>query len=177
MSTWNIDQAHSEIGFKVKHLVVSTVKGSFANFSGSLTSSDDTFADAKIFFEADVASITTNNAQRDGHLKSGDFFDVENSPKITFVSKSFSKNGGDSFTLVGDFTMRGVTKEITLNVVSNGINTNPMDGLRVTSFDLTGKINRMDFGVKWNVALETGGFMVSEEVMLDIGVEMKEAKA
>lgn len=173
MSTWHIDPAHTEIGFKVKHLVVSTVKGSFGTFEGTLTASDDSFTDAKLTFSADTASITTNNAQRDGHLQSADFFDVAHFPKITFVSKSFVKAGANQFDITGDFTMRGVTKELTVTATANGF-AKGMDGKRVASFDVTGKIHRTDFNVSWNAPIETGGLVVSEDVVLDATVEMKE---
>ncbi len=174
MTTWNIDPVHSEIGFKVKHLMVSTVKGKFDEFSGTAVTADDSFVDAKISFEANVASITTHQAQRDEHLRSSDFFDAEHFPKLTFVSKSFTKTGDNAFALVGDFTMRGVAKEITLSAIFNGIATNPMNNIRVAAFDVSGKINRMDFGVKWNAAVEAGGVVVSEDVAFDIGIELKE---
>ena len=173
MSTWNIDGAHSEIGFKVKHLMVSTVKGSFKTFSGALTADDDNLTNAKVSFEADAASITTNNDMRDGHLKAADMFDAEHFPKITFVSKSFTKKEGTEYAVVGDFTMKGVTKEITLNATFNGFG-HGMDGKRVASFEIGGMINRMDYGVSWNSALETGGVAVSPEVTLMMDVELKE---
>ena len=173
MSTWHIDAGHSEIGFKVKHLMVSTVKGMFGSFTGTLTSTDDTLSDAKLSFEADVASITTHNAQRDGHLQAPDFFDGAQFPKLTFVSKSFTKKEEAAYTIVGDLTMKGVTKEITLSANFNGF-AKGMDAKRVASFDVMGTINRKDFGVSWNAPLETGGLVVSEEVTLDASVEMKE---
>jgi len=174
MSTWNIDIGHSELGFKVKHLLVSTVKGHFTAFEGTLAAADDTFEGAKLTLSADIKSVSTNNAARDGHLLSGDFFEAEQFPKLTFVSKSFTKKDSGSFEVTGDLTMRGVTKEVAVHATLHGIGTG-MDGKRVAAFEVTGKINRMDFGVKWNSALEAGGFTLGEEVMLDATMELKEA--
>ena len=173
MNTWNIDQAHSEVGFRVKHLMVSTVRGYFGTFSGTVTAADDTMNDAMLTFEAEVASIHTNNTQRDSHLQSADFFDSAQFPKVMFVSKSFKK-AGDTFSVTGDFTMKGVTKEITLNAVFNGIATDAY-GKRVAAFDVSGTINRSDFGIKWNAPLDKGGVTISEKVMLDATIELKEA--
>lgn len=173
MSTWHIDGAHSEIGFKVKHLMVSSVKGFFGAFSGTLTADDDNLTNAKVSFEADVASVNTNNAMRDGHLKSPEFFDTDKFPKINFVSKSFTKKEGNEYTVVGDFTMKGVTKEIELAATLGGL-AKAQDGKRVMAFDVTGTINREDFGVSWNSPIETGGVAVSKEVWLSANVEFKE---
>ncbi len=173
MNTWIIDQAHSTIGFKVKHLMVSMVRGLFTEFEGSIQAADDTFAGAVATFTAQAKSINTNNEQRDGHLRSPDFFGSDEFPTITFTSTSF-ENKGDHFEVVGDLTMRGITKSVTLEATLNG--TGPgMDGKKIVSFDVTGKINRQDFGVKWNAAIETGGMVVSDEVIFDIHVEAKES--
>ena len=173
METWTIDHAHSEVGFSVKHLLVSTVRGRFGTFEGSLSASNAELSDAKIVFSADVASITTNNAMRDGHLQAPDFFDGANFPKITFVSKSFVNTGDKTYKMTGDFTMKGVTKEITLDVVANGM-AKDMQGKNVGSFDVSGTIKRSDYGVSWNQALETGGVAVSDDVTLDATVELKQ---
>ena len=173
MTTWNIDVAHSEIGFKVKHLMVSSVKGYFGKFSGSLTTDDDTLTNAKVSFEAETASVNTNNAGRDGHMQSADFFDAAQFPKITFVSKSITKKSDNTFTVVGDFTMKGVTKEIEIQAVQNGI-AKGTDGKKIMSLDVTGVIQRQDYGVSWNAAIEAGGVAVSNEVWLNANVEMKE---
>ena len=153
METWNIDPAHSEVGFSVKHLLVSTVRGRFGTFEGSMSASNAELSDAKIVFSADVASITTNNAMRDGHLQSPDFFDAANFPKVTFVSKSFVKNGTNTYKMTGDFTMKGVTKEIALDVVANGM-AKDMQGKSVASFDVSGIIKRSEYGVNWNQVLD-----------------------
>ena len=173
MSTWHIDGAHSEIGFKVKHLMVSNVKGSFKTFSGTLTADDDNLTNAQVSFEADAASVTTNNDMRDGHIMSPEFFDVAQFPKVTFVSKSFTKKEGNEYAVTGDFTMKGVTKEITLEATFGGL-AKGMDGKRVAAFEITGMINRMDYGVSWNSPIETGGVVVSPEVWLTLSVELKE---
>lgn len=173
MTTWHIDAGHSDIGFSVKHLLISTVRGRFGVFEGTLTATDETFKDAQLSFSADVASITTNNAMRDGHLQSPDFFDGANNPKITFVSKSFTSTGEKTFKVTGDFTMRGVTKELTVDAVLNGTTTDSY-GKRVASFDISGVIKRTDYGVNWNAVLEAGGLSVSEDVILEATVELKQ---
>lgn len=174
MSTWTIDSAHSTIGFKVKHLVVSTVRGAFTDFAGSIQSPDDTFVGASASFTANVASISTNNAMRDGHLQSPEFFDAATFPTVTFASSSFVKNG-DGFTVTGNLTMHGVTKEISLTTIQNGIGSG-MDGKRVVSFEATGTIDRRDFGLTYGAVLETGALVVGHEIMLDIQIEAKETE-
>ncbi|MEO8513011.1 MAG: YceI family protein [Ignavibacteria bacterium] len=174
MRTWKIDSAHSEVKFKVKHLLVSTVSGKFNTFDAEIESPEDDFENAKVTFSADIDSIDTGNEQRDGHLKSADFFDAENQPKITFVSKSFKKISESNYKLTGDFSIRGVTKEITLDVEYNG-KSRGFDNLEVAGFEITGKINRFDFGLKWNALTEAGGIVVGPDVKLEIFAEMKEA--
>lgn len=174
MATWKIDTAHSEIKFKVKHLVVSTVTGQFNVFNGTVESDKPDFSDAKISFEADVNSVDTKNEQRDGHLKSPDFFDAANYPKLTFVSKSVKKKSDDEYQVVGDMTIRGTTKEITLNVTYNGT-VKGFGGVDVAGFEITGKLNRFDFGLQWNALTEVGGIVVADEVKLDISAELQKA--
>jgi polyisoprenoid-binding protein YceI len=173
MSTWNIDSAHSMVGFKVKHLMVSTVRGSFTGFSGKIESADDSFENAKVEFSADAKSISTHNDMRDGHLRSPEFFDVEQFPTLGFTSTSFVKNG-DAYAVSGDLTMHGVTKPVTLSAELGGIGTG-MDGKRVVHFAVTGKISRTDFGLTYSAMLETGGMVVGNEITLDIEVEAVEA--
>lgn len=172
MNTWKIDPVHSEIKFKVRHLIVSTVTGQFKKFDAEIETPDDDFSNAEIKFEADVNSIDTNNPDRDAHLKSEDFFDAANHPKMTFVSKSVSKISDEKYKVTGDMTMRGTKKEITLDVVYNG-KTKGFEGIEVAGFEITGKLNRIEFGLKWNAALETGGVVVSDEVKIEIFAEMK----
>ncbi len=171
MATWKIDTAHSEVKFKVRHLVISTVTGNFDVFSGAVESSKDDFTDAKITFEADVTSIDTKNEQRNGHLKSPDFFDAANHPKITFTSKSLVKKSSDEYELTGDLTIRGTTKQVKLDVTYNGTVRGFGGSFDVAAFELTGKINRQDFGLKWNALTETGGVVVSDEVKIEIFAE------
>jgi polyisoprenoid-binding protein YceI len=173
MNTWNIDTTHSEIAFKVKHLMVSTVRGTFGAFEGTISTPDDTFNGSTITFSADANTVNTKSDQRDAHLKAPDFFDAEKFPKLTFASTSVKKTG-DKLEVVGNLTMKGVTKPVTLSATFNGISKG-MDGKRVAGFDVTGSINREDFGLTWNAAVETGGVVVSEIVNLEISIEAKEA--
>lgn len=163
-TNWVLDPTHSEIQFKVKHLMITTVTGSLNVLNASLTSTSDNFENAQINFEADAGSIDTGNTDRDNHLKSGDFFDVEQFPKITFESTSFTKDDED-YTLEGNLTIKDVTKPVRLAVEFGGIATDPWGNIKA-GFTISGKINRTDFGLTWNAALETGGVMVSEEVKI-----------
>lgn len=176
MSLWKIDQAHSEIKFKAKHLVVSTVTGHFNSFDANVESEKSDFTDAKITFEADVNSISTKNEQRDGHLKSPDFFDAANHPKITFVSKSLVKKSDSDYELIGDITIRGITKEIKMHTVFNGA-VKGFGGIEVAGFELSGKLNRFDFGLQWNALTEAGGIVVGEEIKLEISVELNKIES
>jgi len=171
MATYKIDPAHSEISFKIRHLMITNVTGSFTKFDGTMESDKDDFSDAKIHFEAETASITTHNEQRDGHLRSAEFFDAEQFPKVTFDSTSFQKKGEEDYTLTGNLTMHGITKLVTLNAEFGGITTDPWGQSKV-GFELTGKINRKEFGLVWNTNLETGGVMLGDDVKLQIGVQL-----
>ena len=170
-TTWGIDQAHSEITFKVKHLMISNVKGNFAKFEGTVQSDDNNFSNANINFSMDASSITTGDTQRDTHLKSGDSFDAENHPSISFKSESFSKTGDDIYALNGQLTMKGVSKPVKLNVEFGGMMKDPW-GQEKAGFTLSGKINRKDWGLNWNTALETGGVLVSEEVQIAAEIQL-----
>ena len=174
MNVWKIDPVHSEIKFKVKHLVISTVSGHFDKFDAVIESENQDFSGAKITFEADANSINTNNQQRDQHLKSADFFDSANYPKLTFVSKSFKKSGDDVYEMTGDMTMRGITKEITLDVNYNGT-AKDLYGNDTAAFEISGKLNRFDFGLQWNVLTEAGGVAVGSEIKIEIFAELKKA--
>lgn len=171
MATYKIDAAHSEITFKVKHLMITNVTGNFTSFDATMESSAPDFSDAQISFEADVNSISTNNEQRDGHLKSDDFFSAEKFPKLTFVSKSITKKGDDEFTLTGDLTIRDVTKSVELDVEYGGSMVDPW-GQHKEGFEIKGKINRKEFGLGWGAVTEAGGVVVSEEVKLQLAVQM-----
>jgi polyisoprenoid-binding protein YceI len=166
-----MDHNHSRIEFKVKHLVVTTLGGHFTKFDAAMESDKDDFTDAKIIFEADVDSITTGNEQRDGHLKSDDFFNVATYPKLTFVSTSMQKIDGENYKLAGNLTIRDKTLPVTLNVVHGGTIKN-FYGKTMAGFELSGKINRKDFGLKWSATTEAGNVVVSDEVKLVMGVEM-----
>jgi polyisoprenoid-binding protein YceI len=171
MATYKIDPAHSEINFKVKHLMITNVTGGFTKFDATLESDAADFSDAKISFEADIDSISTHNEQRDTHLKSEDFFAAEKFPKLSFVSKSFTKKGEDEYTLTGDLTIRDVTKTVDLDVAYGGTMTDPWGQVKA-GFEINGKINRKEFGLGWGAVTEAGGVVVSEEVKLHMGVQM-----
>lgn len=174
LAKWVLDPTHSEVQFKVKHLVISTVTGTFKSFEGSLEADKEDFSDAKINFSLDVNSIDTNQEQRDGHLKSADFFDAENHPKITFESTSFIPSGSD-YKLNGNLTIRDTTKPVSLDVEFGGTATDFYGNLKA-GFEVSGKINRKDFGLTWNGITEAGAIVVGEEVKLIINVQFaKEA--
>lgn len=172
---WKIDNAHSSIGFNVTHLVISSVSGSFKNFDAVVKSSDETFKDAVIEFTADVKSINTANDKRDEHLKSDDFFNADKFPQIKFKSKSFKKVSGNKYKLTGDFTMRDVTKTITLDVVLNGVVKDPWGNTKA-GFKITGSVNRFDYNLKWNTLMEAGGAVVGKNVDLICNVELTKSK-
>lgn len=168
-STWAIDPSHSEIQFKVKHLVITTVTGNFKEFKGSVEANDD-FDGASINFEASVESINTNNEQRDEHLKSADFFDAEQFPSLSFQSTVFTKND-ETYNLMGNLTLKGITLPINLAVEYNGIATDPWGNIKA-GFELTGKLNRKDYGLSWNTITEAGGALVSEEIKLIANIQL-----
>ena len=167
MSTkkWSVDPAHSEIQFKVRHLVISTVSGSFDEFSGEATTPEDTFEGGEISVKINTASINTNNAQRDGHLKSADFFETDGFPEITVKTTSIKKIDDDEYALVADFTMKGVTKVVEFKGEYGGTAKDAYGNTKV-GLEVEGKINRKDFGLNWNAVVEGGGLTVSEDVKL-----------
>lgn len=167
---WVVDPTHSEIQFKVKHLMITNVTGSFGTFDGTLETESDDFSGAKATFEADINSITTNNEQRDGHLKSDEFFSAEKFPKLTFVSTSFVKVNDEDYKLTGDLTIKGVTKEVTLDVTYGGTTNDPW-GQTKAGFEINGKINRKDFGLAWGVVTEAGSVLLSDDVKLALNVQ------
>jgi len=171
MATYKIDAAHSDITFKVKHLMITNVTGSFTKFDATMESAAADFSDAKISFEADTDSISTNNEQRDGHLKSDDFFAAGKFPKLSFQSKSFTKKNGDTYTLTGGLTIRDITKTVELDVEYGGTMTDPYGQVK-SGFEINGKINRKDFGLTWGAVTEAGGVVVSDEVKLHLSVQM-----
>ncbi|MFT4203459.1 MAG: YceI family protein [Chitinophagaceae bacterium] len=169
MATYKIDPAHSDIYFKVKHLAISTVIGSFKTFDATLEAENEDFSDLKVTFETDVNSISTNNEQRDEHLKSADFFDVEKFPKLSFQSTSVEKDG-DVLVVKGDLTLHGVTNPIELQAEYNGAVVDPYGQSKI-GFDIRGKIKRKDFGLTWSAVTDAGGIVVSDEVRLELAVQ------
>ena len=165
ITKWTIDPTHSELGFKIKHLMITNVSGTFKTFSGEIVTEDADFSKAQISITADMASISTNNEQRDSHLRNADFFEVEQFPELHFSSTRIEKVDNDNFTLFGVLTLKGITKPVKLNVEYSGVTKDPWGGERA-GFLITGKINRSDWGVSFNGVLETGGVMLSEEVRI-----------
>lgn len=161
---WVLDPTHSELQFKVKHLMITTVTGGIKDFNATLISIDDDFSSAEIEFEGKLESIDTGTADRDVHLKSADFFDIEQFPTLNFKSTKFSKNG-DEIKISGDLTIKGITKSVTLNAELGGVATDPWGNTKA-GFTFETRINRTDFGLTWNSVLASGGVMVSEEVKI-----------
>jgi polyisoprenoid-binding protein YceI len=174
-ATWEIDKAHSNVGFTVKHMVISNVNGKFDDFSGTINFDGKDFASASVEVAIKTASINTGVAQRDGHLRTSDFFAADSLPQITFKSKKVVPGKDGAFQIVGDLTMRGVTKEVTLNAVFNGTVKGTMGDTRA-GFSATTTINRQDWGVSWSKTLDSGGLVVSNDVniMLDIETVQKQ---
>lgn len=162
-ATWVLDPSHSELTFKVKHLMIANVKGEFRKFSSTITG--ESVENSRVVAVVDAASLFTNEENRDNHLRSADFFDVENHPEILFESVSFRKLDEESYTLVGLLTIKGISREVKLDVEFGGINKDPW-GNEKAGFSFNGKINRKDWGLNWNAALETGGVLVSDEVRI-----------
>lgn len=167
---WVIDNSHSEIFFKVRHLMVSWVTGSFKQFSAEAETTGDDISTAKVRFTADINSITTNNEQRDGHLRTGDFFDAETHPQLTFESTGLEKINDENYKLHGTLTMRGVSKKVTLNVEYGGIAQDAWGNTRI-GISVSGKINRKDFGVSFSMVSETGSILLGEEVTINVNAE------
>lgn len=175
-ATWNIDPDHSTVGFKVRHLMISNVRGSFDKHSGVVDINEKDISKSKVEVTIDTASINTNVPKRDEHLRSADFFDVAKYPTMTFVSKKVVKAGKGKLKVTGDLTLHGVTKEVVLDV--EGLSRESKDPYgNIRSGAVAGtKINRKDFGLVWNAALETGGVAVGEEVAINLEIEMIKAK-
>ena len=175
--TWVLDPTHSELQFKIKHLMISTVTGQFNQFKATVETEGDDFATAKVHFQAEVSSISTNNEQRDAHLKNGDFFDAEKYPEIIFEGHKMEKKGDDEYKLYGNITMRGVSKQLVLDVEFGGITKDPWGNMR-SGFSVTGKINRYDFGMSFGAVSETGGLLLGDEVKIHANVQfVKQAVA
>lgn len=167
---WNLDSTHSHVGFSVKHMMVTTVRGQFKTYSAKFDLDANDFAKSTFEGEIDVASIDTANADRDVHLRTNDFFDAPNNPKITFKSTKIEPQGGNEFKVTGDFTLRGVTKPVTLDVEFLGTSKNPY-GKTVAGLSARGTVNRKDFGVSFNAVLETGGIAISDKVTLELDLQ------
>ena len=170
MANWTIDPAHSELLFKVRHLMITNVTGAFGKFEGVAETSAEDFSDAKISFSADIDSIDTNQAQRDEHLKSGDFFDAAKHPKLT-IKGTLAKKGDESYTLKGDLTVKDVTKAVEFAVEYGG-NMTDFYGNNKSGFEITGKINRKEFGLEWSAVTEAGGVVVGDDVKLIANIQV-----
>lgn len=173
-TTWTIDPTHSEVGFKIRHLMISNVKGHFGNYQATFVTKDENFETAKISFEAAVDSISTDNDQRDAHLKAADFFNADEYPKITFTSTAVAKKSAQEYQVTGDLTIKGITRSIHLNVIQSGMAKDPWGQTKI-AFEVSGVVNRADFGLVWNAPLETGGVLLSEEVKLSMEVQFSKS--
>lgn len=168
---WLLDPMHSELGFKIKHLMITNVSGAFKNFQIEMDTAGEDLTTAQVRLTADMTSISTNNEQRDAHLRNGDFFDTEKFPALVFTSNRVEDSGDDSFTLVGDLTLKGISKPVRLNVEYSGVTKDPWGSERA-GFTVTGKIKRSEWGVNFNSVLETGGVALSDEVKINAEVQL-----
>ncbi|OKL39701.1 YceI family protein [Pontibacter flavimaris] len=168
---WSLDPTHSELGFKIKHLMISNVTGRFTQFEGEAETEGDDFTKAKVVANINPASIDTSNQQRDEHLRNADFFATDLHPNMTFVSTKVEKAGDDTFNLYGDLTIKDTTKPVKLSVEQNGVATDPWGNVKA-GFSFSGKINRKDWGINYNAALETGGVMLGEELKIQGEVQL-----
>jgi len=162
---WILDPTHSELGFKIRHLMISNVSGSFKNVQAEADTAAEDFSTAQIKVTVDMSSISTNNEQRDAHLRNADFFEVEKHPEMIFQSTRIEKAGDNEFELYGDLTLKGITKPVQLHVELNGVTKDPWGSQRA-GFFVTGKIKRSEWGVSFNTVLETGGVALSDEVKI-----------
>ncbi|MFA5418121.1 MAG: YceI family protein [Bacteroidales bacterium] len=174
-TNWEFDKAHTSVEFSIDHMVISEVTGKFTDFTGTIASDNEDFTNANIEFYIEVKSINTENSDRDDHLRGTDFFDAEKYPQITFVSTSFTKKSGNNYALSGNLTMHGVTKSVSFDVKYGGTVVDPWGNTKA-GFKLTGKLDRKDYGLTWNNALETGGLVVGEEVTITARVELLKMK-
>lgn len=174
-TTWEVDKVHTNVMFTVSHMVVAEVTGNFTDFDASITGAKADFSDAQAIMTIKVASISTDNEKRDGHLKSDDFFAADKFPEITFKSKSFKKTGDNTYKITGDFTMRGVTKTIELEAKYKGEINDPWGNTKA-GWKVTGTINRLDYGVNWSKTIETGGLVVGQDVDITINAEFAKKK-
>jgi len=170
-TNWVIDASHSKIGFRVKHLMIANVTGTFREFEGKVETSGNDFSTAALSVSINSASVDTEIADRDNHLKSPDFFDVANFPKISFTGTGVKDLGDDMFEITGDLEIKGVRKEVVLSVEYGGLMNDPWGNAKA-GFSVTGKINRKDWGLNWNAALEAGGVLVGDEVKISCDIEL-----
>ncbi len=174
-TNWVLDPTHSEIEFKVKHMMISTVTGTFSKFEAAVETEGEEFTTAKVAFTIEADSISTKNEQRDGHLKSVDFFDTANFPQIKFVATNYENVDNDgSYEVYGDLTIRGITKNVKFDAEFGGVIKDPWGNTRA-GITISGKINRKEFGLTWSGATETGSLIVSEEVRIHAGLEFVKA--
>lgn len=175
VTTYELDASHSNVLFTVSHLLISEVTGSFGEFQASLKASKPDFSDAVATMSIKTASINTDNAKRDEHLRSDDFFLAEKHPEITFVSKSFRKISDKKYVITGDLTMRGITRSVDLDAIYNGEVTDPWGNVK-SAWKVTGRVNRFDYGLKWNALMEAGGAVVGQDVEIDINAQFLRKK-
>ncbi|MGY3052840.1 polyisoprenoid-binding protein YceI [Pedobacter sp. UYEF25] len=171
--TWAIDPMHSKVLFKIKHLVISTVTGSFRKFEGQIISQGKDFNDAKVSLNIGVKSVDTNQTQRDQHLQGDDFFEADKYPSINFESTSFETMGGDNYKMQGNLTMKGVTKPVSLDVAYGGSEDNG-HGVLKHGFEITGVVNRKEFGMTWNKLTDAGGLGLGEDIKLSANIQVAE---
>lgn len=172
-TVWNVDPVHSEIGFSVKHMMISKAKGTFDKFEAEVNADMEDLTTADVKITIDVDSINTRNEDRDNHLRSDDFFDAENHPKITFTATDIKKKSDHQYDMTGDLTIRGTTKPVTFDVTYVGQSKDPMGGNTVAGVSAAATINRKDFGLTWNAAVETGGVLVGEDVTIHVELELQ----
>lgn len=175
MSTWNVDTAHTNVGFVVRHMMVSKVRGDFSDIEGTIEGDPKALENAKISFRVGIDSISTNNEDRDNHLRSADFFEVETYPNMTFESTSIKEVSDNEYELTGNLTIKDVTKETTFDVEFLGEGTNPW-GVAVVGFEASTKISRKEFGLTWNQTLETGGVLVGDDISIHIDLQANPAE-
>lgn len=174
ISKWALDAGHSSVDFSVKHMMIANVKGTFKDFDATIEADPTDLTTANIEFSVETASVDTRNNDRDAHLRSGDFFDVENHPKMTFKSTSITKNDDGEYDVTGDLTIKGTTKPQTFSVTFEGSGKDPW-GNEKAGFSVEGSINRSDYGLTWNAALETGGVLVGDKVKISLDVQAARA--
>lgn len=170
---WNVDTVHSTVDFSVKHMMISNVKGTFNEFYGDIELDPEDLTDASINFTINTNSIDTHMPDRDDHLRSADFFDVENHPNITFTATDIQKTSEDNYDMIGDLTIRGTTQTVRFDLTFEGVAKDPMSGDEAAGFTGSTKINRKEFGLNWNTALEAGGFLVGDQIKITIDLQLR----